>query len=246
MRVYIVTEGQTETQFVNRVLNPWFNSRNIILIPCTVVTKIDRKTGKQYKGGISSYTKVGNDIKKCLSHANKPNVYVTTMFDYYHFPHDVPGYTHGRIADPYGEVIRLEGLVKNDIQSVNPSPVFIPYLQLHEFETLMFCGLDIVANQHFDSDIDPLRKAIDKFKNPELINDSEITAPSKRLNDCISDFDKVTDGVLITEKIGIDNLRRHCRHFNDWITRLENLQWENTERDSNFPGFQQSKQDDPR
>jgi hypothetical protein len=222
-RVYVVTEGQTETQFVKKVLGPWFNQRNIILIPCTVVTKMDKKAGKQYKGGISSYTKVRNDIKKCLNYANKPNVYITTMFDYYHFPHDVPGYTPGKAADPYSEVARLESLIKNDIQNINPSPVFIPYLQLHEFETLIFCDLAIVANQHFDSVIAPLREAMDKFKNPELINNSETTAPSKRLHDCISGFDKVADGVLITEKIGIDNLRRTCRHFNDWITCLENL-----------------------
>jgi hypothetical protein len=57
IRVHIVAEGQTETNFIKTILNPYFLCRGIILIPCTVVTKNDKKAGRQYKGGISAYSK---------------------------------------------------------------------------------------------------------------------------------------------------------------------------------------------
>jgi hypothetical protein len=43
IRVHIVTEGQTESDFVNKVLTPYFSGRNITLIPCTLVTKMTKK-----------------------------------------------------------------------------------------------------------------------------------------------------------------------------------------------------------
>ena len=49
-RIYVVTEGQSETNFVNRVLNPFFLQLNKNLIPTTVLTKVDEKKGKVHKG----------------------------------------------------------------------------------------------------------------------------------------------------------------------------------------------------
>ena len=49
-RIYVVTEGQSETNFVNRVLSPFFLTLNKILIPTTVLTKADENKGKMYKG----------------------------------------------------------------------------------------------------------------------------------------------------------------------------------------------------
>jgi hypothetical protein len=223
-KIYIVTEGQTETRFVKEMLIPWFAPEKFVLIPCTVVTKIDKKAGKQYKGGISSYAKVKNDIKRCLSYTSQSNVIVTTMLDYYHLPDDTPGYNDvQRVSDPYEKVACIEDAIKADIQKNIPNPaMFVPYLQLHEFEALLFCNLDVLANHFFENNIQALYQALSQFKNPELINESEQTAPSKRILRCISNFDKVTDGVDIACKIGLDVLRKKCVHFNEWITKLEN------------------------
>ncbi len=59
--------------------------------------------------------------------------------------------------------------------------------------------------------------------NPELINDGKFTAPSKRIIKEIPEYDKVNAGPLIVEKIGLDVLRRGCPHFNEWLTKLEDL-----------------------
>jgi len=60
-------------------------------------------------------------------------------------------------------------------------------------------------------------------QNPELINDGPATASSKRILDEIPEYDKATAGVAVAEKIGLPMLRRKCRHFDNWLARLEQL-----------------------
>lgn len=79
LKIYVITEGQTETRFVKEILIPWFAPQKMDIIACTVVTKNDKKAGRQYKGSISSYAKVKNDIRKCLSYTGQSNVFVTIL-----------------------------------------------------------------------------------------------------------------------------------------------------------------------
>ncbi|MEO1765387.1 MAG: DUF4276 family protein, partial [Cyanobacteria bacterium J06629_18] len=59
--------------------------------------------------------------------------------------------------------------------------------------------------------------------SPEHINDSPVTAPSKRILACCSGYEKPLHGSLIAIDIGLDTIRKQCRHFNQWLTRLENI-----------------------
>ena len=59
--------------------------------------------------------------------------------------------------------------------------------------------------------------------NPELINEGRETAPSKRIIKLIPEYDKVSVGADIAAINGVEFLKKKCRHFNDWITILENL-----------------------
>ena len=106
---------------------------------------------------------------------------------------------------------------------------FIPYIQLHEFEALMFADTVILENWL------SLYNAIEvgcfsKIKNaapegnPELINERPESAPSKRILSLCDSYDKVDDGLLILQEIGLKRMRVECRHFNEWLTRLEQLQ----------------------
>jgi hypothetical protein len=54
-----------------------------------------------------------------------------------------------------------------------------------------------------------------------LINDGFETAPSKRILKEIPEYDKVTAGVSVAGKIGIETLRAKCRHFSEWLAKLE-------------------------
>jgi hypothetical protein len=101
---------------------------------------------------------------------------------------------------------------------------FIPYIQLHEFEALVFSKPDMIKYEYYGRETEVSKLAvmlIEKDNNPELINDSAVTAPSKRIEVLIPEYDKVNSGVLILKAIGIDHIRSQCKHFNEWLTRLE-------------------------
>ncbi len=67
-KIFIVTEGQSETNFVNRVMIPYFAGR-CILIPNTVTTKVDNRHGKTYKGGVANYNQIRKTLSKTLANA---------------------------------------------------------------------------------------------------------------------------------------------------------------------------------
>ncbi len=69
-KFFIVTEGQSETNFVKRVMASYFAGR-CILIPFTVVTKTDSRHGKIYKGGVINYDQIRNTMLKMLAGASK-------------------------------------------------------------------------------------------------------------------------------------------------------------------------------
>jgi hypothetical protein len=62
-----------------------------------------------------------------------------------------------------------------------------------------------------------------QFKTPEDINDSSETAPSKRIMSVIPRYNKVVNGSLIAEAIGLDIIRAECPRFNDWLSHVELL-----------------------
>jgi hypothetical protein len=221
--VYIVTEGSSETNFVKRVLVPYFYNSDKMLIPNAVLTKNDRRAGIQYKGGIDRYEKAETTISKCLAHSkDNPEAYVTTMFDFYRLPKDTPGIAEIKgIASPYEKVAFIEKCM-TEHESLQ-KPIYFPYIQLHEFEALLFSDLDAVSRKYFYHDITMLRTCIAEKKNPELIDNGEKTAPSKRILSCIPDYDKATTGVDILETIGLKTLRDKCSHFNEWVTKLEKI-----------------------
>lgn len=103
---------------------------------------------------------------------------------------------------------------------------FIPYIQLNEFEGLLFCNInvfDIGFEKNEFLDYNYLVQTINEYQNPELINDSNITDPSKRLLKIIKNYSKVTHGCLIAQEIGINMIRSKCPRFNKWIENLEKI-----------------------
>ena len=59
--------------------------------------------------------------------------------------------------------------------------------------------------------------------NPELIDDTPLGAPSRRILRELPEYDKVNAGVLVTEKIGLDTMKTKCLHFRAWVELLEQL-----------------------
>jgi hypothetical protein len=102
---------------------------------------------------------------------------------------------------------------------------FVPYIQLHEFEALLFSEPTGFLEAFPDEQkaVSQLVQVRAQFPSPEEINDGVNTAPSKRILNALPDFQKPVAGLLTARRIGLAAIRRECRHFDEWITRLLGL-----------------------
>lgn len=210
-RLVIIVEGQTEQEFVNSVLAPYFREKEIYSVTAVPI----HKSGGG-KGGMSNYDHLKNDIMKFLQ--SEKDIVLTTFIDFFRIPTNMPGYADCVIEGvPHtDQVDRLEvalGDVINDQR-------FIPYIQLHEFEALLFS-----SNKGFEYFYDitvynKTKQIVDSFANPEEINSSPQTAPSKRLLSIKPDYDKVLEGNLIAMEVGIRTIVEKCPRFKAWVEKL--------------------------
>lgn len=222
-RLHITAEGQTEERYANRVLAPYLGN-NFQVVTDVRAVKTGRKRGRDYRGGLLKYQVAKRDILDWMKEEGRnTDVWFTTMFDLYALPDDFPDYKHAMTAaDPYERVRRLEDAFGQDVDH----PRFIPYIQLYEFEALILADpakLDCQYLEH-EQAIENLVKLVDG-KNPEEINDGQETAPSKRIIKEIPLYagQKATAGPLVVEKIALPTLRDKCRHFHEWLAKLESL-----------------------
>lgn len=63
----------------------------------------------------------------------------------------------------------------------------------------------------------------DEFETPEDINDSPVTAPSKRVENLLPGYEKPLFGNLAVLEIGLTKIRAEYPHFANWLTKLESL-----------------------
>ena len=222
-RLHITAEGQTEEAFVNKTLKYYLAPFGVYADVRCVLTS--RKRDREFRGGMSTYLKAKNDIVRWLcEESHNADVVFTTMFDYYALPEDFPGYEESqRLQDPYQKVAVIEKALAEDINDYR----FIPYIQLHEFEALLFVDPQKFEIEYFDKPdgIATLMAIANDFENPELINQGEETAPSKRIIKVYGNYadNKPTIGSMIAHEIGIDAMKKHCAHFNEWLTKLERM-----------------------
>lgn len=223
IRLHFVVEGDTEETFVRNVLAVHFGSFQIIADARRV--EFSRNKGKINRGGLLDYDKLHKDLVMWLKEDNNPDARFTTMVDLYALPTNFPGYTNAkRMSDPYKRVAFLEEALKNEIDDTR----LVPYIQLHEFEALLFADVQQFDWEFLDheSEINQLAIIPGQFdSNPELINDSPMSAPSKRIIQIIGEYErrKASSGPLIAEKIGLQMLRTRCQHFDEWVSKLEQL-----------------------
>jgi hypothetical protein len=68
-----------------------------------------------------------------------------------------------------------------------------------------------------------MSKAVAQCGEPELVNDSPATAPSKRLLSACPTYQKTLHGPALVERIGLAAIREECPHFDSWLGWLESL-----------------------
>lgn len=213
-RVYFVVEGQTEAEFVKEVIAPYFQSAEIYDTRPIII-----ETSRGNKGGFVNF----QHLKKLLVRLIKeePDVVVTTMVDFFRVPNDLPGYAECIKFNSSSDKIEcLQSYLTEDIHRTVNSPLFIPYIQQHEFEALLFSS-NAGFEYCFDKEVYyKTGQVIEQFPNPEEINSHPKTAPSKRLLEIIPDYQKVIDGNTIAMEIGIETLLQKCPRFRAWIESL--------------------------
>jgi hypothetical protein len=222
IRINIVTEGSTEETFVNMLLIDHLQQFRIFDVRAHSITT-GYSNGRPHRGGFLKYDHLKKDVRRWLQ--QDPKSFVTTMIDLYALPPDFPNreqFIHN--SNPYKKVERAEEELAKDIDN----PRFIPNIQLHEFEAILFSKVEqihqsMIASGSTSSELHKLQTVRAAFNSPEDINDDPQTAPSKRIRKIYPSFQKPTDGVIIAKNIGISAIRKECSHFNQWLTRLESL-----------------------
>lgn len=211
IELIVVCEGHTEAQFVDTVLGP-------ALPHLRVATR--------NLGGHLKFDRVKTFLRNTLRSSSRP--YVTTFFDLYALDKRFPDFTTTRaLTDPLRRAQKLEEALTAklvDVAGCRPEQ-FLPHIQPHEFESLLFADVDQLIRRKADwkAHAEPLHDARNRALSPEHINDGPETHPSKRLAGLKPGYSKRIDGPALADAIGLSKLRKECKHFDRWLKRLEKL-----------------------
>ncbi|MGB4466509.1 MAG: DUF4276 family protein [Azovibrio sp.] len=210
IRVCIVCEGQTEVEFVKSCLAPYLRGSQVLAFP----SLLQAPSGK-HRGGRVTVER----LVKFMSHQYHQTDRISTLLDFYGFQ-DRAGRTRAQLEADIGAAARCRITKGYDPRYV------LPYVQMHEFEGLLFTNpADFEwAEDGWSEDVKAALIAVAQaFPNPEDINDSPETAPSKRILHIFPDgtYSKTEHGPLIAESIGMDAIRAKCPAFSEWVGKLQ-------------------------
>lgn len=212
--VYIMVEGQTEEEFVNNSLAHYLKGLGV---PNAVPILLETSPG--FFGGDVSFARYSTNAANLLQ--GDPNGVITSLIDYYQLKNDFPGYmASNAIVDKNDRLTFLE----QQISLAIPNNRFIPYIQLHEFEGLLFSdirGFNYIPNISAANRL-AIATIIATHPNPELLNDGLLTAPSKRLKQLIPRYKKTFHGPIIALENGMAPLIAKCPRFNNWTSLIVN------------------------
>lgn len=223
--VIAIVEGETEQTFVREVLAPELGSRGIWLAA--------RLPGRMRRhGGVRRWESVRGDIFRTLK--ERGDWFCTTMFDFYRMPMDWPGRAEATARPHQERGACVETALAKDVQEHLPDNLrpdrFIPYVQVHEFEALLFSGVQELADTVWathpglsQSAAANLQKILVEAGVPEAINDRPDMAPSKRICHLMRAYQKPLHGPIAAQRIGLARIREQCPHFDEWLRRLEAL-----------------------
>jgi hypothetical protein len=222
-RLHLTVEGPTEQAFAANVLRPHLQSCGVYVGRIELAAHAKKK-GQTHRGGLQRYLPFRNDIVRRLKEDKSRDFFLSTMIDLYALPGDFPGTDALRgEPDPYRRVEGMECVLAKDVDD----PRFLPYIQLFEFEAILLADSGKIAT-YYDGrvrEIEELKCLAATVRSPELINDGQDTAPSKRIAALIPAYagEKPTAGPIIAADIGLPTIRAKCPHFDAWLVRLEQL-----------------------
>ncbi len=227
-RLLIHVEGQTEEDFVNEVLRIHLVGKGYYSVDARIVGNARLR---ERRGGIRPWTSVRKDIANHLR-ADQACI-ATTMVDYYALPQTGSGAWPGRAKSKSRATIAekarcVEEAMRDDLVAAMErsfdSRRFVPFVVMHEFEGLLFSDCTAfssgIGRPNLESDFRSIRE---QFATPEEIDDSPVTAPSKRIEALVPGYQKPVLGVLAVLEIGLARIQEECPHFRAWLNQLETL-----------------------
>ncbi len=215
--VFVVVEGPTEQLFVDGVLAPWIAQYEVYMSASRI--------GKPGHKGGNRYALARRDILNFLK--QRSDTIVSCLFDFYGMGKDWPGRTSASANNHDTKPKTVERAILEDISTelVHAEHRFIPYVQMHEFEALLFTNPPSLAvalgNHQAAGEFQAIR---DAFQTPEHINDSPQTAPSKRIEAVFQKYGKKYKkpfhGSVAANEIDVATIQNECPHFAEWIDSL--------------------------
>ena len=201
MRLAISVEGPTELEFVKNVLDVHLREKGV----------------EAQAFSIDGDVTVGRLSQDMANHYSKFDR-VTSLVDFY-------GFRNKSTATPEDLERLIHQAVGEEIKDSWDAAAVIPYVQLHEFEGILFSEVRAFSEVMLvpAGGIEKLKAVRECFPTPEDINDSKETAPSKRILEAIPRYNKRVNGYMVAEAIGLEKIRSECSRFNRWLTSLESL-----------------------
>ena len=216
-RAYVVVEGQTEEAFVNAVLAPALYPVAVYVTPIVIGTP-------RHRGGRVTFGRVVDHLARLLKQESA--VYCTTLVDYYGRGTGFPPIPPSVSADAAATLI--DGAIHDHLLAALPGERVdvrcLPYVQVHEFEALLFSDPAAFAAAIGRPDLrTPFHAIRAAVATPEDINDDPTTAPSKRVLALHPTYSKVVGGQQAAQAVGLPAMRRACPRFGRWVDRLSSL-----------------------
>lgn len=209
--INITVEGLSEQKFCNDLLSQYLYvhaGHNVL------ASRVTTNSRKNARGGSVNWAKLNHHLDSWMK--STPGQHHTTMFDLYALDTTMPGYNTSLTG--VNKAHAIEAAMSTAINS----RYFIPYIQVHEFEALLFSAPETMnkwLSPGTQSDLQ-FEQVMAGYSTPEDINEGVETAPSKRIIAMHNKYEKVDDGFIIASEIGIDRMRQCCPHFNAWVAQL--------------------------
>lgn len=211
-RIIIVVEGQTEQEFIKQCVAPYLFDKYGIM---SVSARLIGKPG--HKGGNARFERLRKDVTIIL---REPEVVVSMFMNFFKLASDFPDVEPCRKqSNTDAQINCLEQALHKHIGS----DLFIPYVQKHEFEALLFSLSTGFTNYLGTKSCKELEAVSQQFPNPEDINSNQ--PPSYRLTDILNrceqlNYKKVIYGNIFALEVGIETMITRCERFSNWINKL--------------------------
>lgn len=221
-RVVVVCEGETEEEFVLHVLAPGFLGLGLYLEPQMI------ETSPGHRGGALNYDRVKPHLRNILRQKSAP--VVTTLFDLYKLDKRFPGFEQSRSMPDLGQRLALlRRELHADVVAAAGCQAgrFIPYIQPHEFEALLFSDVPTLTRVEpgWQTAATALAAARAAAVSPEHINDRPETKPAAHLERELSSprYRKRMHGPIAAQKIGLTKMEAECAFFSAWLAEIRGL-----------------------